>query len=106
MILLSNLRRLLRYPRGDPSLLAAMLRVVLNEGLEDAEFCTEHVRGLPELRAAVDDFSLDYAAKRCGVPREQIVAAARLFAAGPGGVASTGTGPSMAPYPNLTEHLV
>jgi anaerobic selenocysteine-containing dehydrogenase len=93
-------------PGEDPSLLAAMLRVVLNEGLEDADFCTEHVRGLPELRAAVDDFTLDYAVQRCGVPGEQIVAAARLFAAGPRGVASTGTGPSMAPHPNLTEHLV
>ncbi|MBW2271348.1 MAG: molybdopterin-dependent oxidoreductase [Deltaproteobacteria bacterium] len=93
-------------PGEDPTLLAAMLRVVLDEGLEDADFCTEHVRGLRELRAAVDDFTLEYAAQRCGVEREQIVTAARMFAAGPRGIASTGTGPSMAPYPNLSEHLV
>ena len=93
-------------PGEDPTLLAAMLRVILAEGLEDASFCAEHVRGLPELRAAVDDFPLDYAAQRSGVPAGQIAAAARLFAAGPRGIASTGTGPSMAPYPNLSEHLV
>jgi anaerobic selenocysteine-containing dehydrogenase len=93
-------------PGEDPTLLSAMLRVVLDEGLEDADFCTENVRGLRELRAAVDDFTLEYAAQRSGVPREQIVAAARMFAAGPRGNASTGTGPSMAPHPNLTEHLV
>ncbi|MBW2232185.1 MAG: molybdopterin-dependent oxidoreductase [Deltaproteobacteria bacterium] len=93
-------------PGEDPTLLAAMLRVVLDEGLEDREFCAEHVRGLGELRAAVDDFGLEYAAQRSGVPGEQIVAAARLFAAGPRGIASTGTGPSMAPHPNLSEHLV
>jgi anaerobic selenocysteine-containing dehydrogenase len=93
-------------PGEDPTLLAAMLRVVLDEGLEDEDFCTEHVRGLSELRSAVDDFTPDYAARRCGVPRTQIVEAARMFAAGPRGNASTGTGPSMAPHPNLTEHLV
>lgn len=93
-------------PGEDPTLLSAMIRVVLDEGLEDKDFCTEHVRGVPELRAAVDDFTLEYAAPRSGVPREQIVAAARMFAAGPRGNASTGTGPSMAPHPNLSEHLV
>jgi anaerobic selenocysteine-containing dehydrogenase len=93
-------------PGEDPTLLAGLLRVVLDEQLEDAEFCREHVRGLGELRAAVDDFGLDYVARRTGVPGDRIVAAARLFAAGPRGVASTGTGPSMAPHPNLSEHLV
>ncbi len=93
-------------PGQDPTLLAGLLRVVLDEGLEDAGFCAEHVRGLSELRAALEPFPLDYVAGRCGVPGERIAAAARLFAAGPRGIASTGTGPSMAPYPNLSEHLV
>jgi anaerobic selenocysteine-containing dehydrogenase len=93
-------------PGEDPTLLAAMLRFVLAEGLEDGDFCAEHVRGIDELRAAVDDFTLDYAAQRCGLPREQIAAAAQMFATGPRGVASTGTGPNMAPHPNLTEHLM
>jgi anaerobic selenocysteine-containing dehydrogenase len=93
-------------PGEDPTLLAAIIRVVLGEGLADDDFCAQHVGGLAELRNAVGDFELDYAAQRCGVPPEQIVEAARMFAAGPRGNASTGTGPSMAPRPNLTEHLV
>ncbi len=93
-------------PGEDPSLFAAMIRVILDEGLEDHEFCNEHVAGLSELRVAVEDFTLEYAAERCGVPADQILEATRLFAAGPRGMASTGTGPSMAPHPNLTEHLV
>jgi anaerobic selenocysteine-containing dehydrogenase len=40
------------------------------------------------------------------VPAHQLVAAARLFAAGPRGCVSSGTGPDMAPHPNLTEHLI
>jgi len=93
-------------PGEDPTLVAAMIRVILDEGLEDATFCNEHVEGVAQLRSAVDDFDLEYAAERCGVPAEQIATAARLFAGGPRGMASTGTGPSMAPHPNLTEHLV
>ncbi|MCP4905873.1 MAG: molybdopterin-dependent oxidoreductase [bacterium] len=93
-------------PGEDPTLFAAMIRQVLDEGLEDAEFCAEHVEGIGALRSAVDDFTLDYAAERCGLPADQIREATRLFARGPRGMASTGTGPSMAPHPNLTEHLV
>lgn len=93
-------------PGEDPTLLAAMIRLILAEGRHDADFCAEHVQGTDALRAAVEDFDLAYAAERCGLPAETIAEAARLFAAGPRGMASTGTGPSMAPHPNLTEHLV
>lgn len=93
-------------PGEDPTLLAGMLRVILEEGLHDAGFCAEWTEGLAALRASVADYDLDYTAARTRVPREQIVQAARLFAAGPRGIASAGTGPDMAPHPNLTEHLV
>ncbi|MGH0029214.1 MAG: molybdopterin-containing oxidoreductase family protein [Myxococcota bacterium] len=93
-------------PGEDPTLLAGMLRVILTEGLHDAAFCARWVEGLDALREAVDPFTLDYTARRSGVPAEQVEAAARLFAAGPRGIASTGTGPDMAPRANLTEHLV
>ena len=54
---------------------------------------------------AVDPFTPDYAAARCGVPAEDIVAAARMFAAGPTGTSGSGTGPSMSPHASLMEHL-
>jgi anaerobic selenocysteine-containing dehydrogenase len=90
----------------DPTLLAGMLRVILAEQLHDEDFCREHVAGLAELWAALDDFTPDYVEARSGVPAAQMIAAARRFAAGPRGCASSGTGPDMAPHSCLTEHLI
>ncbi len=90
----------------DPTLLAAMIRHIIRAELYDREFVVEYVNGLDDLRAAVDKFDVLYAAGRTAVSAAQIVAAAELFAAGPRGTASTGTGPNMAPHSSLTEHLV
>ncbi len=95
-------------PGEDPTLLAAMLAVILGEDRHDHAFCDAWVEPghLDALTAAVAPFTPDYAARRCGVEAADIVAAARLFAAGPRGTAGTGTGPSMSPHPSLMEHLV
>jgi len=94
------------HPGEDATLLAGMLRVILSEDLHDAAFCTEHTDGLEVLRAAVEGFTPDYVAARSRVPEQQMVAAARLFAAGPRGYASSGTGPDMGPHPCLVQHLI
>lgn len=93
-------------PGQDSVLLASMIRLIIDEELHDRDFCEQHTEGLEQLRAAVEPFTLDYAAARTHVPAEQIAEAARLFAAGPRGVAITGTGPEMSEHPNLTQHLV
>jgi anaerobic selenocysteine-containing dehydrogenase len=93
-------------PGEDAALLAALLRIVLDEKRHDVEFCARYVSGLDELRALLEDFTPEYAARRADVPVEDLIAAARLFAAGPRGVATTGTGAEMAPRGSLTEHLV
>jgi anaerobic selenocysteine-containing dehydrogenase len=93
-------------PGEDPTLLAGILRIILSENLHDVEFCREHTQGLEDLCTAIDGFTPEYAARRAGVPADHMIAAARLFAAGPRGCASSGTGPDMAPHPNLTEHLI
>lgn len=92
-------------PGEDPTLLAGIIKVVIEENLHDREFCERWIADLDQLAAAVSDFSLDYVAARCDVPRDDIVAAARMFAAGTRGTCGTGTGPSMAPHSSLTEHL-
>lgn len=94
-------------PGEDPTLLAAMLNLILGESLHDLEFCEAWVEPghLEALAAAVAPFDLGYAAERCGVDAADIEAAARLFATGPTGTAGTGTGPSMSPHPSLMEHL-
>ena len=94
-------------PGEDPTLLAAMLRIILDEELHDAEFVDRWVEPghLDELTAAIEPYTPEYAAERCGVPADDIVAAARMFASGPRGIAGNGTGPSMAPHASLMEHL-
>jgi anaerobic selenocysteine-containing dehydrogenase len=93
-------------PGEDATLLAAMLRVILDEGLHDRDFCARHVDGLAMLHAALADFTPAYAARRADVPLVDLLNAARLFARGPRGVATTGTGAEMSPNGTLTEHLV
>ena len=93
-------------PGQDAALMAGMIRITLDEGLHDVEFCERWVSQLDELAAAVDGFTLDHVAERCGLRADDVLAATRLFAAGPRGVAGTGTGPNMAAHSSLTEHLV
>ncbi|MDF8331988.1 molybdopterin-containing oxidoreductase family protein [Novosphingobium cyanobacteriorum] len=92
-------------PGEDVTLAAGLLHAVLAEGLEDREFCDTFVAGLDALRAAVAPFTPAAVAERADVPQEDILAAARLFAAGPKGCVQTGTGPDMGPRSNLAEHL-
>ena len=93
-------------PGEDPTLLAGMVRVILEEDLHDRAFVAAHVDGVDALRAAVADYTPAYVAARTDVPAALVTAAARLFAAGPRGTAMTCTGVNMAPRPDVTQHLV
>lgn len=93
-------------PGEDPTLLAAMLKLILDKSWHDRAFCAGYVEGLERLHEALSEFTVDYAAKRCGLAATDIETAAEMFASLPKGAASTGTGPEMAPRGNLTEHLV
>ena len=94
-------------PGEDPTLLAGMIRIVLDEGLQDHEFCERWVSQMDEL-AAVGRRTSRSTSSPSGASStpSDIVAATRLFAAGPRGTAGTGTGPNMASRSSLTEHLV
>lgn len=94
-------------PGEDVALFAGLLREVLANGWEDSAFCAAHVIQLDELREAVAPFTIDIVADRTGLSAEDIRTAARMFAhdAQRGG-AFSGTGPSMAPHSNLSEHLI
>lgn len=95
------------YPGEDPTIAAGLLRIILSEGWEDTEFCRDHVADLDRLRAAVEPFTPDYVALRAGISAQDLHRAASLFARETSrGGASTGTGPSMAPHSNLSEHLI
>lgn len=92
-------------PGEDPTLLAGITRIILDEGLFDHEFCENWVGDLRALIDSVGAFDLDYVAARCDVPADDIVAAARMFASGTRGTAGCGTGPNMAPHSSLAEHF-
>jgi anaerobic selenocysteine-containing dehydrogenase len=92
-------------PGQDTTLLAGMIKIVLDEGLQDHEFCDRWVDQMGELEAAVSGFTLDLVAERTQLDPDDIVAAVRMFADGPRGTAGTGTGPNMAAHSSLTEHM-
>ncbi|MBL8644214.1 MAG: molybdopterin-dependent oxidoreductase [Rhodospirillaceae bacterium] len=93
-------------PGEDAAVAAGLLNIILREGWEDKAFCKDHVHGLEALRAAVAPFTPDMVAQRAGITAQELMTAADLFArqAKRGNVV-TGTGTSMAPNPNITEHL-
>ncbi|TMA25300.1 MAG: molybdopterin dinucleotide-binding protein, partial [Deltaproteobacteria bacterium] len=93
-------------PGEDPALLAALLHVVIREGLFDRDFARDHVSGFAELEAAVAPFTPRFAAERAGVAAEDIERAARAFGGARRGCGVAGTGPNMAPRGNLTEYLL
>ena len=92
-------------PGEDPALLAGMLNVIISEELYDRNFVSANVDGFDELAEAVKPMTPEVAAERAGVDKDQLVAAARMFAGGSKGCAVTGTGPEMAGNGTLTEYL-
>ena len=92
-------------PGEDPTLLAGLINVILQENLHDKDFCDRWVDQLDDLRSAVAPFSPEMVATRCEVEAADVLTAARMFAAGPRGTAGTGTGPNMAAHSTLMEHL-
>jgi formate dehydrogenase len=82
-------------PGQDWALLLAMVKVILEEGLEHAEDCCDLATGVPELRRLVADADLDDLSARCDVPREVIEQVAREFATAPAAMVITRTGVSM-----------
>ena len=92
-------------PGEDPTLLAGLINVILQENLHDKDFCDRWVNQLDDLRSAVAPFNPEMVATRCEVEAADVLTAARMFAAGPRGTAGTGTGPNMAAHSTLMEHL-
>ncbi|MSX15507.1 MAG: molybdopterin-dependent oxidoreductase, partial [Actinobacteria bacterium] len=92
-------------PGEDPTLLAGLVNVILQENLHDQEFCARWVNQLDDLRAAVAPYTPEMVATRCELDADDVVTAARMFASGPKGTAGTGTGPNMAAHSTLMEHL-
>ncbi|MBI2912189.1 MAG: molybdopterin-dependent oxidoreductase, partial [Chloroflexi bacterium] len=68
-------------PGTEAVLLGGMVRLILDEGLEDAAFLDAHCAGLEGLRASLrDGYGLEECARLTGVPAADIAEAARVLA--------------------------
>jgi formate dehydrogenase alpha subunit len=67
-------------PGTDSVLLNGIMHVILKEGLEDKDFIENRSEGFEEFAATLDDFTPEFAAGITGVPEEDIIKAARIFA--------------------------
>ncbi len=67
-------------PGTDLALLAAMLHVIFQEGLQNDRFIADRTTGVEALRASVMRTDPHWAARITGVPARDIVRAARLYA--------------------------
>ena len=67
-------------PGTDLAVLLAMIRVILNENLYDRDFVSLYTVGLDELKAAVQEYTPEWAASVSDVPAETIIRIAREFA--------------------------
>jgi anaerobic selenocysteine-containing dehydrogenase len=93
-------------PGEDVAILAAMMRVLLEEGLIDVEFVRENVSGVDALRRAVAPFNPGDVAARADLDPNDLVRAARIWGAARRGYAFAGTGPNMTGQGTLVEYLV
>lgn len=92
-------------PGEDPALLAAMIRIIIAEGLHDADFVAENVNGFEALRAAVAPFDPATVAARAGISADSLHAAARTFATARRAFAQCNTGPSFSTHSNAAFYL-
>ncbi|QRP42937.1 molybdopterin-dependent oxidoreductase [Amycolatopsis sp. FDAARGOS 1241] len=92
-------------PGHDIPIVAAMIKVILQEGLYDKRFTDEDVRNVDELAAAVRPFDVGTVAAHAGISAHDLVRAARIFGHAGRGYAVAGTGPHFAGHGTLLEYL-
>lgn len=68
-------------PGTDIALLNGMAHVIVNEGLHNTEFIEEKTTGFEDWKKHVEAFTPEYAEDITGVPKENIVKAARIYGA-------------------------
>lgn len=70
-------------PGMDIAVLNCMLRQVIEDGLADEAYLAARVTGWEEVKAAVAEYTPEFAQELSGVPAERIIAAARMYGRAP-----------------------
>jgi len=67
-------------PGTDVALLMGIMRVIVDEDLIDSAFIAERCENFEEFKKSLDAFDIDFVEKTTGVPKKQIIEAARMYA--------------------------
>jgi len=67
-------------PGSDVAFINGMINAVISEGLQDSEFIASRTEGFEDLKKAVAEFTPQRVEEISGIPAEELVAAARLYA--------------------------
>jgi len=68
------------HPGSDVALLMGICRVIVDEELLDSAFITERGENFDAFKESLKNFDLDFVEKITGVPGEQVIEAARMYA--------------------------
>jgi formate dehydrogenase alpha subunit len=67
-------------PGTDVVLLMGMMRVIVDEGLQDEQFIADRCENFDEFKDSLANFDMDFVEETTGVPRDKIMEAARAYA--------------------------
>lgn len=66
-------------PGSDIALLSGLAHVIVKEGLQNDQFINEKTAGFEEWKQTIEEFTPEYVEQITGVPKEDIIRAARLY---------------------------
>jgi len=66
-------------PGTDLILMNGLLRLFRDVGKIDKDYIADHTEGWPELNTLLDQYPPEFVARTCGIPYEQLMAAARIL---------------------------
>ncbi len=87
-------------------LLGMAATIAGSEGLADAKFLAERVRGLDALRERLARVDVAEMARRCGVEQDEIVAVARDYASAPSAAIMYDLAVEQTPFSTLVSYLI
>jgi anaerobic selenocysteine-containing dehydrogenase len=90
----------------DVDILACFIRIILHEELFDQCFVKENISGIDKLRLHVESFDPTSVSKTTGIPKTDLIDAARMLVGKKRGYIMAGTGPHMSAQGTLTEYLI